>query len=116
MRSFSSVAIVGVGGVFPGSPDLGTYWGHIAAGRSLAREAPGDRWLLPVDQVYDPRPGTPDKVYSRRACFIEEKPVVDFASLSVDKESIDRLDPLFRLLHSSVEERFTYSIESNRGK
>jgi acyl transferase domain-containing protein/3-hydroxymyristoyl/3-hydroxydecanoyl-(acyl carrier protein) dehydratase len=106
MSRSTSVAIVGIGGVFPGSPDLQSYWSHIAAGRSLAREAPRDRWILDVERAYDPAPGTPDKVYSTRGCFVEEEPRVNFTPLEIDRELVQRLDPMFRLLLSAGQQAF----------
>ena len=42
-----SVAIVGIGGIFPGAPHLEQFWDNIRNGRSAAREVPDGRWLLP---------------------------------------------------------------------
>lgn len=38
------VAVVGMAGAFPGSPDLEAFWGHLVAGRDLIGEAPADRF------------------------------------------------------------------------
>jgi amino acid adenylation domain-containing protein len=39
-----ALAVVGMAGVFPQSPDLPTFWSHLAAGRNLITEIPADRW------------------------------------------------------------------------
>ncbi|GAA2710208.1 MULTISPECIES: SDR family NAD(P)-dependent oxidoreductase [Streptomyces] len=39
-----AVAIVGMAGRFPGSPDLEAFWGNLAEGRDLITETPADRW------------------------------------------------------------------------
>ncbi len=66
----TAIAIVGVGGVFPGSADLEQLWEHISNARDCASEPPPGRWALAMDDVYDPRPRRADKVYSRRGCFL----------------------------------------------
>ncbi len=38
------IAIVGVSGCFPESPDLNTFWDNLSAGRDCITEVPGDRW------------------------------------------------------------------------
>jgi acyl transferase domain-containing protein len=106
MSRSTSVAVVGIGGVFPGSPDLVSYWSHIVGGHSLAREAPRGRWLVDVERAWDPVQGKPDKVYSRRACFIEEEPRVNFTPLGIDREIVQRLDPMFRLLLAAGQQAF----------
>ncbi|MEV4738947.1 SDR family NAD(P)-dependent oxidoreductase [Streptomyces sp. NPDC049555] len=39
-----AVAIVGMAGSFPGSPDLEAFWANLADGRDLITETPADRW------------------------------------------------------------------------
>ncbi|MBN1956662.1 MAG: type I polyketide synthase, partial [Desulfuromonadales bacterium] len=94
-----SVAIVGVGGEFPGSPNLERYWETIVNNVNTSRVPPAGRWLLPVDAVYDPQVGAPDKVYSRKACFLEdESDISSIPGFDLDPEFLRSLDPLFRLL------------------
>jgi acyl transferase domain-containing protein len=94
-----SVAIVGIGGIFPDAPDLGRFWDNIRNGRSAAREVPAGRWRLPADSLFDPEPGAADRVYSLRGCFIDKIPPLSLlVGLSIDPESLAGLDPLFHLL------------------
>ena len=58
------IAIVGVGGIFPGAPDLATFWKHIAAGVDAGRHVPPGRWYLSPETAYAPWPPQPDRVYS----------------------------------------------------
>src|ERR1700686_4286420 len=82
-----SVAIVGIGGIYPDAPDLGRFWDNIRLGRSAAREVPPGRWLLSADMVFDPEEGAPDRVYSRRGCFIDELPRLSSESgFAIDQE------------------------------
>lgn len=98
------IAITGMGGVFPGAPDIESFWELIRAGRSAAREAPPGRWILDPAEACDPAaaPGAPDKVYSKRACFLDEAsfhfdPLRD-AGYGVPPELLARLDPLFLIV------------------
>ncbi|HIJ95566.1 MAG TPA: type I polyketide synthase [Desulfuromonadales bacterium] len=95
----SSVAIVGIGGIFPDAPDLAAYWDNIRSCRSAFREVPDGRWMVPADSVFDPEPGKADCVYSRRGCFIDRLPsAATLPDLSIDPALLDGLDPLFHLL------------------
>ncbi len=99
MTSAQSVAIVGIGGEFPNSPDLKTYWNNIVHNVNTAQEPPAGRWLLDVDAVYDSQPGKADKVYSRKACFLpEEGDDSSIPGLDLDPDFVRGLDPMFRLL------------------
>ncbi|OGU14117.1 MAG: type I polyketide synthase [Geobacteraceae bacterium GWC2_53_11] len=95
----STVAIVGIGGIFPDAPDLTVFWDNISTGRTAFREVPEGRWMVPADSVYDPEPGKADCVYSRRGCFINRLPsAATLPDLAIDPALLDGLDPLFHLL------------------
>ncbi|MBN1866740.1 acyltransferase domain-containing protein [Candidatus Sumerlaeota bacterium] len=110
MNDARQVAIVGMGGVFPSLPNpsdgrptdhLGRFWSDILARVGVSREAPPGRWLLDPSEAFDPEPGKPDKVYSPRACFLDDLPPLDLTDLDIRRELVERLDPLFRLcLHA----------------
>ena len=91
------VAIVGIGGIFPGASDLDTFWENILAARDCSREPPAGRWLLSLDDVYDPDGPKADKVYSKRACFVDGF-TLDRTDLAIEEELLDSLDPMFHLL------------------
>lgn len=90
------VAIVGMAGVFPSAHTLEAFWSIIAGARATAREVPRERWSVwPV--VHAGEPPRPDSVASRRACLIDGfTPELD--GLCLDAETLDGLDPMFRLL------------------
>jgi len=99
IRETPSVAIVGIGGIFPDAPDLGRFWDNIRNGRSAARQVPAGRWHLAAESLYDPEPGTADRVYSLRGCFIDKiPPLTLLTGLNCDPDSLAGLDPLFHLL------------------
>lgn len=99
MQNPSSIAIVGIGGVFPGAKNLDEFWQNIVNARDCAVEVGQDRWPLPQSQLYAPELA-PDKVNSRRACLVEG---FEFNSegLDVDEDLIRRLDPLYQILLSA---------------
>jgi PfaB family protein len=91
-----SIAIVGIGGVFPGATDPDQFWENIISAKDLAREPPPGRWSPGLDKVYNAAPAT-DKVYSRRACFVDEF-TPDLNGLNIDTAFVNKLDPMFGLL------------------
>lgn len=91
------LAIVGMGGLFPGSPNLDTFWKNIRDGKDLAREVPPGRWLFDLSESYSPEKGLPDKVYSRRGCFIENFSL-DEKLVSLNLDLVRRLDLSFQIL------------------
>ena len=94
-----SVAIVGIGAIFPDAPDPARFWDNIRHCRSAGREVPAGRWCLSPDAVFDPTVGPADRVYSRRGCFIDQlPPVTELAGLAIKPDLLAGLDPLFHLL------------------
>ncbi|HBA60743.1 MAG TPA: type I polyketide synthase [Elusimicrobia bacterium] len=95
------IAVVGIGGIFPGAPDLERFWKNISEGTCSAKEVPAGRWLLPGRDAFDPQKGAPDKVYSIKACFVEDFKL-DASGLDLRESFIAKLDPVFHLaLHAA---------------
>jgi len=95
----NSVAIVGVGGLFPNSPTLDRFWENIIGNINTSRRPPEGRWLLPVDEIYDPEVGAADKIYSQKGCFLDdEADTGEIPGLDIDADFLRSLDPMFRLL------------------
>lgn len=97
MDKNQSIAIVGLGGVFPGAADLSGFWENIRLARDCSREPPAGRWSLHLEDVYSANGPQPDQVYSKRACFVDDAQL-DFEGLHIDREFLDSLDPMFHLL------------------
>jgi len=111
--AFGSVAIVGIGGIYPDAPDLERFWDNIRSGHSAAREVPPDRWSIAADQVFSPEVAARDKVYSKRGCFISSIPRSASASgLSPEPKIPSGLDPLFHLLLYAGKQAFNDGITS----
>ena len=70
------VAIVGMAAVFPGAPDLTTYWSNILAGVDAITTVPPARWDPSYydPETYDPETGMTqrsDRLYCHRGGFVE---------------------------------------------
>ena len=114
MKHGKSVAIVGVGGIFPQSPTLNHFWENITANLNAARRPPAGRWLLDPDEVYAPEIGAADKVYSRQGCFIETgSSELCFDGLDLPENFLQRFDPLFHLLLHSGRQAFLDGVTAN---
>jgi acyl transferase domain-containing protein/3-hydroxymyristoyl/3-hydroxydecanoyl-(acyl carrier protein) dehydratase len=101
MKRPQPIAIVGLGGVFPDAPDLNQFWQNVAQRRCAAREVPEGRWILSKADAFDPQKGAPDKVYSLKACLIDNFRL-DPAGIEIDRALLERLDPVFHLaLHAA---------------
>ena len=93
----TSIAIVGLGGVFPGAPTLNDFFEIISQGRDVSSEASVQRWGLPPASVFQPWPPAPDKAYALRGYFINGfQP--DISGLALEPDLVARLDPCCRLL------------------
>ena len=97
------IAIVGIGGVFPGALDLDRFWTNVAGAVDAGRDVPPGRWVLAAQDTYDRRVPAPDRVYSTWGCFIEGFHL-DLAGLDLDATFVEQLDPVFHLgLHAARE-------------
>ncbi|MBV8557958.1 MAG: polyketide synthase, partial [Planctomycetaceae bacterium] len=96
------VAIVGIGGIFPGAPDLDRFWANVAGAVDATRPAPPGRWLLNPEEAFDPRVAATDRVYSTRGGFVEDFRLdPEGLDLDIDPGRLARLDPMFHLaLHA----------------
>lgn len=89
-------AIVGYAMRFPGARDADEFWEVLREGRDTISEVPGDRW--DVDEFYDPEPGTPGKVVTRRAGFVDDVTGFDAPFFGMSTREVRLMDPQHRLL------------------
>ncbi|MEK6643181.1 MAG: beta-ketoacyl synthase N-terminal-like domain-containing protein [Planctomycetota bacterium] len=89
------IAVVGLGGVFPGAMTLDAFWANIVAGRDQTRDVPPGRWILPSNVALSDGP-QPDRVYSLRGCFVDPFEL-DMSGLDVDTDLLKHLDPLYSI-------------------
>ncbi|MBU6398827.1 MAG: SDR family NAD(P)-dependent oxidoreductase [Verrucomicrobia bacterium] len=87
------VAVVGMSGVFPGSPTLDDFWRHLEKGDDLIREVPADRasWR----EIGQSGPAT--KKPTRWGGFIDGVDAFDAAFFGIPAIEAERMDPQHRL-------------------
>ncbi|MGK5023359.1 SDR family NAD(P)-dependent oxidoreductase [Janthinobacterium sp. RB2R34] len=69
-REQQDIAIVGMACLFPGAQSLREYWENIVRGVDSVREVDAERWS--ALQMFDPKRGTPDKVYAKWGGFLDD--------------------------------------------
>lgn len=92
----SSFAIVGYAARFPGAPDTDGFWDVLREGRDAISDVPRDRW--DVDEFFDPEPGTPGKVVTRRAGFVDDVTGFDAPFFGMSTREVRLMDPQHRIL------------------
>ncbi|MDE2512090.1 MAG: polyketide synthase, partial [Elusimicrobia bacterium] len=96
-----AIAIVGAGGIFPDAPTPERFWANLAARRCAAKDVPKGRWPVDPASVLDPVRGAEDKLYSLKACFVEDFSF-DPSGLALDRGWALSLDPAFHFaLHAA---------------
>ncbi|WP_157897579.1 type I polyketide synthase [Mycolicibacterium rutilum] len=89
-------AIVGYAARFPGAQDADEFWDLLREGRDAISDVPADRWN--VDDFFDPEPGAPGKVVTRRAGFVEDSTGFDAPFFGMSTREARLVDPQHRLL------------------
>ncbi|HTY95660.1 MAG TPA: beta-ketoacyl synthase N-terminal-like domain-containing protein, partial [Solirubrobacteraceae bacterium] len=90
----ADIAIVGLGCILPGAPDVGTFWANILDGVDAITEIPAERWDW--RRMYDADPAARDKVNSRWGGFIDPV-VLEPMALGLPPKSLESIEP-FQLL------------------
>lgn len=89
MTAVEPVAIVGMSVLFPGAPDLDTYWRNIVDGLDAIDEVPAGRWDA---EFYAPDgPPRADRVYCRRGGFVDVE--LDVTRFGVMPHSVPGTEP-----------------------
>ncbi len=97
--SSEPIAIVGMACRIPGGAnDPRAYWELLREGRSGIREVPRERWS--IDDVYDPDPNAPGKMYTRSGGFLEGAEIDKFDAqfFGISPREAISMDPQQRLL------------------
>lgn len=89
-------AIVGYAARFPGARDADEFWDLLREGREAISEVPPDRWN--ADDFFDPEPGSPGKVVTRRAGFVDDATGFDAPFFGMSTREARMMDPQHRLL------------------
>lgn len=99
-----SIAIVGIGCRFPGADGPDAFWQLLSEGRDGVRETPPERW--DVEAFYDPNPGTPGKICTRRGGFVDQVDEFDARFFGIAPREAVHMDPQQRLLLEVAWEAF----------
>lgn len=98
MMKRSPIAVVGMAGIFPGAPDLPTYWRNIVAKFDANRKVPPNRWVAGAERMVTRTP-TPDRAFHRRGCFVD--PVAcDPTGFDLPPHLLKDLDPMVHMVLS----------------
>lgn len=89
-------AIVGYAARFPGAAGADEFWQVLRQGRDAVSEVPADRW--DADEFFDAEPGSPGKVVTRRAGFVDDVTGFDAPFFGISTREARLLDPQHRLL------------------
>ncbi len=92
----SGFAIIGYAARFPGAADADEFWDVLSQGRDAVSEVPQDRW--DVDEFFDPEPGAPGKVVTRRAGFVDDVTGFDAPFFGMSTREVRLMDPQHRIL------------------
>jgi acyl transferase domain-containing protein/acyl carrier protein len=94
------IAIVGMSGVFPGSPDLDTFWRNLDEGKDLIARAPSERWYF---ASASPMPGsTAAQMESPWGGFIPDPDKFDPLFFDISPREAELMDPQQRLFLQTV--------------
>ena len=77
-------------------PDADEFWDVLREGRDAISEVPKDRW--DVDEFFDPEPGAPGKIVTRRAGFVDDVTGFDAPFFGMSTREVRLMDPQHRLL------------------
>ncbi|MCB0191358.1 MAG: SDR family NAD(P)-dependent oxidoreductase, partial [Anaerolineae bacterium] len=95
-----AVAIIGMSGVLPGSPDLDTFWQHLVTGQDLITETPPERWDWRV-RYGDPSSDL-SKTQVKWSGFIDDVDKFDAAFFKISPREAMLMDPQQRLWLQTV--------------
>jgi len=118
MSEKPTIAIVGIGGIFPGADTLNDFWKTVVSGKSVARDVDPKRWIVSTKDAFDSTTAAPDKVYSTKGCFIDSLPSLPESGLNISPELVKDLDPANTLLlaagHQAFYDAQTENLDRNK--
>ncbi len=90
-----AIAIIGLSGRYPESPDLQAFWENLKAGRDCITEIPASRW--DYRKYYDPDGFKPGKINSKWGGFLNDIDKFDPLFFSISPREAEYMDPQERL-------------------
>ena len=95
-----SIAVVGMSGVFPGSPNLGWFWKHLESGQDLISKPPPGRWDFPANSRA--AGGAVDFMEPPWGGFIPHVDQFDSLFFDISPREAELMDPQQRIFLQSV--------------
>jgi amino acid adenylation domain-containing protein len=89
------IAIIGLGGRYPGAKTIADFWENLKAGKDSITEIPADRWDL--TDFYDKEKGKAGKSYSKWGGFLEDMDHFDPLFFNISVREAELMDPQARL-------------------
>ncbi|MBN2441654.1 MAG: SDR family NAD(P)-dependent oxidoreductase [Spirochaetales bacterium] len=106
-KTSEPIAIIGISGSYPQSPNLNIFWENLEAGKDLITEIPEGRWDL--EDFFDPQPQN-DRFTAKSYCkwggFLEGFADFDPLFFNISPREVLSLDPQERLFIQSCWEVF----------
>lgn len=90
------VAVIGMGCELPGAGTPEELWTLLNEGLDTTRVVPDNRWN--IQDVYDPNPDAPGKMYIKQAAFIDKVDCFDYGFFGISPHEAMYMDPRQRLL------------------
>ncbi|HEY4815346.1 MAG TPA: type I polyketide synthase, partial [Chthoniobacterales bacterium] len=95
-----SIAVVGMSGVFPGSPNLDWFWKHLESGEDLISKPPPGRWNFPANSFA--AGGAGDFMEPPWGGFIPHVDQFDSLFFDISPREAELMDPQQRIFLQSV--------------
>ncbi|WP_410511161.1 SDR family NAD(P)-dependent oxidoreductase [Paenibacillus sp. BR2-3] len=104
--SGQDIAIVGVSGKFPMSPDLQAFWNNLIQAQDCITEIPADRWS--IEEYYTTDKNQLGKMYCKWGGFIDDVDRFDALFFNISPREAEIMDPQERLFlecaYSAIED------------
>ena len=98
------IAIIGMGGRYPGARNLGQFWENLKAGRHDFTPIPENRW--PHEQIYFPERSVAGKSTIQTGGFLEDIDKFDPRYFGISQSDAECMSPEVRLLLECAVETF----------
>jgi len=98
------IAIIGMGGRYPGARDLGQFWENLKAGRHDFTPIPENRW--PHEQIYFPERSVAGKSTIQTGGFLADIDKFDPRYFGISQSDAECMSPEVRLLLECAVETF----------
>ncbi len=99
------IAIVSMAGLLPGAKSLDAFWENLVLKKDAFQALGKDRWRVDPAMMTTERL-QPDKAISRVACLLNQDLDYCFDDLDLDKDMLQDLDPLHRIVLHAGREAF----------